>query len=1374
MDFITHCKMRSNKDFSVDLEDTTPSKGDLRVLTGHDTDSNEPSSISSLPINEGISDEADEGPEMLIGVSGEETAFHQKSPCKKQTARKSIWRENTNNLGSSAKQTEIKLEPHFDDDAVNISAKVLHFFCQKCRNGIRYSPNDLQKHFQIAHNGELPLYPCEMCNFSANDFQTFKLHRKTHRSTLVKCEICNDDYLYTLLALTKHFTAMHCVYGNFNCSKCRFSTTDVGTFVQHIHRHNGIEYACQKCNHISFSKIEFQRHLQGHSALFPFSCRYCNYSAMRKDFIIKHVLARHREQVHTKDELEQLACERPVEETAEMKFVLKRQSDSSSKLWRKETHNAETEKTREAVQSSGVMSYKSVDKSQEVKDLAAYHMNASQAMQDGFSSVTAAKCSTEESSPSGNLSILRNAVHGPTVLMVKNNKINVPANYSATFMGYKMVNGKQNIVIKLLPSSKQTSSTLQSPSQSSNNLTRLAQSPSQQSFAVPSNNVDSRPVQSFKSYTSQCPTSVASMQKQNISVRAKGPFAEPIALITRKNESLMPVKQGLAASQAFMESIRKDLNCYGIPKSSFTTSFASNIKEEPGEYSISDQQIASRLPNSLKVNSNIEHFLRHRHSSDSALTSSKTFLSKDNDISSMLQTSTASKFGNLTLANTGVKAKNDFPVSSVNLRDKQSVSLEKSNSDNFTFMPRITSVFSLQNRQSDSSSKSTSLNSSLQENKTLHEKICLTKTPSPIIRNSTSASTSQTNLPSRFDTFKANSGIDIKDNITYSASSFKQEPESGSDIKTSHSLRVGELIKAHSDAIVNQQLAKEKTLGVTRTLGASSVLKILQSPQTSSIPQCKTILFPSNSGTLLLPLLPSNQPGLKMVSNPSAPSPVGMNTCNRSNAPTVNTKPSMVLTFTNGPFGTIRNVTNGGSQVMGSQTIGSQGISTVLNQGKLPLPRLNRSSVPYSLNSDKDIGSAANNLPANAISGSSVTQNIPLNLNLLQYCINSDSSVVTTGNLESANKNQETVQKQQVYALLPDGKQAVLLNYVIPKIPATDAQKNVQGNILRRKLQPKNTDAQETTCLMSNRSNSAVSIKVENTSTEYDASEKNGVDVPCDQGSPAERKPFLRSRSNFATANHDKRLLSPSSANSSLQSNTRCKQNIANTWNAKSKALKRKELVDSSNDGADCETKIKLAKKKSNEYFQEPPRKKMLHRKCKEKTQTSDVLTDFSLQRQYKDIERTLKLYPFNSNQLIKFPRRHQPVVVLNHPDADVPEVINVMRTISKFSGHILKVSLSKRTLDALLESKFNSDSLTGKRSRRSKPVSPVKERFVLKLTLKKTSKNNYKIVKNTSENQHQTKFHCWFCGRIFNNQDEWVGHGQRHLMEATKDWNTF
>ncbi|KAG8435284.1 hypothetical protein GDO86_013293 [Hymenochirus boettgeri] len=1311
-----------NKDLPLETEESSSSKKFVWNIEP-DSDTNEPSSLSSFSVNESVLHENDEDPERTFDIAGNETLNDkgdkiQNSPCKKQTARKSFWRGTISNLDSSAElNTVIKSEPQLEDDAVNISAKVLHFFCQKCNNGIRYSPNDLQKHFHTLHNGESPVYPCEMCNFTANDFQLFKQHRKTHRSALVKCEICNNDYLYTLLALTKHFTVMHCVNGHFNCSKCKFSTRDVGTFVQHIHRHNGIEYACQKCNHISFSKIEFQKHLQGHSALFPFSCQYCSYSAMRKDFIVKHVLARHREHIHTKDELFQESCEQQMVQTpAGLKLVLKRyQTDSSNRsLWRKEAACGEMESEADDDQSA-TFQYKPMDKSQTVNDISVYNLDS--AMQDGIASVTTIKCSKDDSSLTSNLNVLKNAVHGPTVLMVKNNKINVPANYSATFMGYKMVNGKQNLVIKLLPTGKQSGTNPDKPPP--NNLPLQGQRP----FDVRSNGFDSRQLPSFRPPASPCSTSVGTVQKLGVPYRAR-------------NEHSSPIRQGTAASQAFLESIRKDLVCRSIPNT-FSTDHIGNVKEEPEEYSINEQQNMhlernrsyefsnsqvhpTRVSNSLNLNPNIQHLLRHRHSSDSGLAMSKNLFSKDHDIrNSMLHTLTASRSGGFNFPNANMMRKNDH----VQTREKQSAFLGKScRTDNISFMPRITSVFSLQNRAPAPTPfvKNTYLHNMLQENKKFYDRMCAAKTQNSQIGSSTLTSAKQSpNVASKFDT-RLSADTHPKGNVANSASLYMQGPiSSGSEIKSLHSNRVGDLLKAHSDAIVHQQLAKEKMLGVTRT-GSSPAFRILKGPQNPSFPQPNNILLPPTSNKLLFPFLPNNPAGLKMNSSQPIPqSNIGINT-----SATPNTQSNMVLTLTNGPLGTIRNVTNSNSQAVVSPMIGSASC-----QGRLPFPRMPHPSGPFS---------NVKNVSTNVLPGSSAN-NVPVNLNLLQYRINSDSSVVRTGNLESVNKKPEPGQKQPVYALLPDGKQAVLLKYVLPKPNTSNLQKS-PGNHQVQNNQPKKSEL--------GRSN-AVKVKIEDTSGENPISVENHHKGSIPGSLIEQTHCSLRPRPSFASIKDHlfgKLLLPPSPANASIQNKLKCKPSISNAWSAKNKSFKRK-ASDSSSYTTDTEIKNKIAKKKLGDEFQEPPRKKMLHRKY--------------------------------ANQLVVYPQENQPVVVLNHPDADIPEVVNVMKTISKFNGQVLSVSLSKRTIEALLESKLNStienftDVLTGRRNRRAKPLSPAKERFVLKLTLKKTSKNNYKIVKNTSENQHKSTFHCWFCGRIFDNQDEWVGHGQRHLMEATKDWNT-
>ncbi|NWI50307.1 Z518B protein, partial [Calyptomena viridis] len=169
----------------------------------------------------------------------------------------------------------------------------------------------------------------------------------------------------------------------------------------------------------------------------------------------------------------------------------------------------------------------------------------------------------------------------------------------------------------------------------------------------------------------------------------------------------------------------------------------------------------------------------------------------------------------------------------------------------------------------------------------------------------------------------------------------------------------------------------------------------------------------------------------------------------------------------------------------------------------------------------------------------------------------------------------------------------------------------------------------------------------------------------------------------------------------------------------------------------------------------------------KRKTRTQSETTSSS-DTSYLLTARRLRLVPVKMNQLIKCPRRNQPVVVLNHPDVDSPEIINVMKTINKYKGQVLKVVLSERT----------SSCLGVKRYRKRLTLQNVetgnqtKKQSMLKMKLKKTHKNNYQVVETSPAEPLQCLFKCWFCGRVYMDQEEWISHGQRHLIEATKGWD--
>ncbi|XP_059701143.1 zinc finger protein 518B [Haemorhous mexicanus] len=192
--------------------------------------------------------------------------------------------------------------------------------------------------------------------------------------------------------------------------------------------------------------------------------------------------------------------------------------------------------------------------------------------------------------------------------------------------------------------------------------------------------------------------------------------------------------------------------------------------------------------------------------------------------------------------------------------------------------------------------------------------------------------------------------------------------------------------------------------------------------------------------------------------------------------------------------------------------------------------------------------------------------------------------------------------------------------------------------------------------------------------------------------------------------------------------------------------------------------------KQSKPYSKSPKNKAKqtsLRELPKRKTRAQSETTSSS-DMSYLLTARRLRLLPLKMNQLIKCPRRNQPVVVLNHPDVDSPEIINVMKTINKYKGQVLKVVLSERTSSCLGVKRYRKR-LT---LQNAETGNQAKKRSMLKMKLKKTHKNNYQVVETSPAEALRCLFKCWFCGRVYMDQEEWISHGQRHLIEATKGWD--
>lgn len=1398
--------------------------------------------------------------------------------CKKpQTARKSITIKTVSCVDDCVL---LHKSDRAEEESTKMSAKILNFSCLKCGDSTRYSPNDLQKHFEMWHHGELPSYPCEMCSFSANDFQIFKQHRQTHRSTLVKCDICNSECVYTLLDLTKHFVSTHCVNGNFQCEKCIFSTQDVGTFVQHIHRHNEIQHRCGKCHHVCFTKGELQKHLHVHSGTLPFTCQYCSYGATRKDHLVRHVITLHQEHLYAKEKLEKDKYEkRMVKTSAGLKLILKRYKVGASRkaFWIRKKVNSGTDRSIDKSIQVLNLTKSTEIKSEDQGHLGQEHLNDKKGERlhcentdnptdsEKPTFLDSGQCNRADEASNSASDFLKTALQGPTVLMVKNNKITIPANYSAKFMGFRMVDGRQHIVIKLLPTNKQNLYLPPSQSDAGKDSTANLQ-PQTLDTAGFLTGVTTDLNDSVYMKTTPFSCSSPILSGKIISEKEMALLSERSSTLQtmdyNKSVSLQASSELVTTSGSLTTKVetRNILDLWGNHITQHHPEVLNTINKSPEKvnhttkpsvcnngdmhnYCINyinseipaDSSNQGSLPfhNYSKVGNSNKHRLSGMalcESSQRELSSSRTVAQQPVGETALSLVRKESSNPDSLLASVGLlndkdgtlKMKAEMEEQCIlekgqntdgqNLYTNENQNLESVNEkpkwNDFSnvdsvMMPRITSVFSLQSEQA-SEFLPPEVNKLLQEelkpkyvkqdskipNKSLplHCDQSLQKHEG---EGTVVESSKDIKVEGVFTVPSGNAGVSVatddlnlkfngKDKQVQSISQDMRDSE-----KTPRISAIGTLLKTQSDAIITQQLVKDKLRATTQNPGPLHTQKPLLNSE-----QKKTVFVQTPKG-FFIPLHVVNKPGFRVVSG--RPLPL-VNTQGIPASLLLNKKPGILLTFNNRK--------PEGVSTVKTESTPACGITTK-EPCKTPFLKVEQNSHCLTPALCSSIGSclsmkssSENTFP---LKGPCIIKTASSSAKAAAANVLSEQQGTKLNILDSVKQQNEKCPKSPLYTLLPDGKQAVLLKCVMPNTTELLKPRLVQNSPYYQNIQPKRPEGTPQKILLkifnpvlnvTAASNTPVSSSVSsfqkdsvlsNQSIEQKEPESSRDALPflIDDLTPA-NEIVITSTATCPESSEEPVCIS----NHSEARVLRCKTNCTIERNFNRRTSKRNCSKIKTHLSKDSEiafvSRNRNCKRKCKDSSQEPPRKKStLQRKCKEKAKAEDghETFGFSRPRLSKDSVRILRLFPFSSTQLVKCPRKNQPVVVLNHPDADTPEVANVMKTVAKFNGHIVKVSLSKRTVNALQEPVCYNPSKTihdnfPKRHKTSKPVSSVKERFVLKLTLKKTSKNNYQIVKTTSENVLKAKFNCWFCGRVFDNQDAWAGHGQRHLMEATRDWN--
>lgn len=1348
------------------------------------------------------------------------------------------------------------------------SGKILSFCCSECKDDATYSPNDLLKHFQGAHKGTLPTYPCDLCSFVTNEFSGLQRHRIGHRNTLVTCEICNDGVQYSLLWLTRHYTNCHSRNGHFSCKKCEFSTRDAGTFVQHIHHHNERNHKCVKSPHVSPTQGELHRHNLAHSAqnTFPFSCHICGYSAARREYLSKHLTVAHGEEVDRTNKWRANEDNSGVNSSGLKLFYKKtppggapRESQWMSKLNSLPAvglldHNGRLFNPEKTLEDTQQFLERAVGVTKESNKWTKSPLKSEpQGLHAISQTTTQPKLQEHENSPARELLNPTNS-NGLTVLMVKN-KISIPPNCTTKVMGFKMVDGKKHLVLKVIPAKQEDSAeheicdshtgvdedkTTSSPSSSFSPVTgSLISLESGESNEIGAKKLLKSSIkeesQEFENHTGNHLSFIEEHKASTENKSVSFPASINVDLLSTASKDLQSTQSNGRSSPHEVSFCSRDHSLSANPLSDSKIRLLPMTETETSKDKTvvsavdTNEPCQSQLPDDKTITANtISHAKSdHEMTVDDKPVSANIQQSKisadkmscksnaeqndcikiekntDGDLLAVdrqdsdkvsSETTAVKTLYSISLAGENIKfpanfrygssASNDTAVlnhksSEVTKKDTDCSPHKTSTDDakdcsaeveNTSLNSPSQEVFSFHNYSKDTSGSSPESMQPEEESQMLEEEECeddfgdwsLTLPASPLPNEQPEEDESSKQEGAKDGEAErirekelqrvSDSDIEVDECIATVDDSVPVLPEekekeidsSVSDTKQEGGTLVGDkapanvnsvsvlgkILEKHSDAIISQQLEKERmrnsataqeTVKPTKT-----TLRILQTPEG------KQQMFLQTSETpYAVPVQLKSGAGFKLITKSCSPK---INVSYVPGIETPNRTTGVALTLNGGRIGMAAQNSSGETK---GQTSTSGGNRYIVNTAALKGPILLSGAVKSS-------------------SGDQAT-------NTAQTCYLVQRPVPVG---ESGESSKTVLATRPVLAMpvkatdktstLQLGRQAYLVRYISPAKSGV-LLNNSDGKAPNQSNQGNESGKQRVFLKIVKGPNGTRFL----TTAPYTTGKKPVYLATSSLQSPCLLMSSHKSFTNASglTSNSQGLKLIPAQIKHVVPQSTVQSRGNHNV------ALQKAQLVPGP---TRPQSQRKRRRRALFEDLESAPKTRRISNKSAEKDATS------IWEPAAKDVERTLRLCPFSPLQEIKYPRRNQPVVVLNHPDADVPEVANIMRSVNKYKGEVLKVALSENTVKALSEPSGLSKQSASNAGGRPRPVGrTVAERFILKLRLKKTSRNKYEVVRSSSAgSEQQATFCCWFCGRVFSNQEDWIGHGQRHLMEATRDWN--
>ncbi|XP_024280553.1 zinc finger protein 518A [Oncorhynchus tshawytscha] len=1046
----------------------------------------------------------------------------------------------TEDMEKSTEQTYLKKTPlkvQEGQHVTKVSGNILGFRCSECQDSTVFSPNDLLRHFQETHPGSQPIFPCDMCSFITHEFSRLKVHQLGHRDTFVSCNICNDNVQHTLLQLTTHLNMHHSLNGHYCCEKCKFSTRDVGAFLEHLYLHNIAPQA-------GSADQDLMRHLMAKTAQFRFSCRFCDYKSHRKYIITRHMATIHGEEKSQKNK-------------PKMKDVGPKTVDNSSPRLK---HTVTSTVRENNWMSQGCLSlpgegfldkYCRLSNPERALEETKQFLEKSVAAETGGQTWNEALKTVLSNVPQAITSFsnsencmisnpgFTNTDKDLTVLMLKN-KISVRPDVTTEAIGFKMVEGKKHLVLKVTPAAKQETS----------DTTK----------------------------TSLCVT-----EQESEKIACQTSAGDSNANGCQSNSTIPPKTRPPSCPESF--STQNDIDTISTLKLV--------------EY---DQTQENRENQETRVGQ--EH---QRHDAE------------PKDVNHCEDTVEDMKVPKLTVEKSEKKLKS-FP---------EALCSSKTMGDKKRWRTKVVSPKTVEKKSSPA------LKLLLKKNP-VKEMQWMSQGPLPLL------------------------GGGLLNNSHRLEHPQKTLEETQQFLKRALSMENGK--KKHTKSKVVTQSSKSEG-GFIPNLGHFS-------PRVNNLGALMVknkILVPPNCTTESM--------GFKMVDG----------------------KKHLVLKVipSDKTEASLHSVVTKEDNTLSESCTMSQNSLVVVEKSqpssKIPPSTITKSNLEYNFENVE--------LPnTNVSSENREGMNNGMDSHVLggQHCPRVGLPHVSNGAKSDGNDlDQITEDKPDLEGVGTTEAQVIMvspspiLNYLtFPQGITNWSEIPVHTPDVYSQDFPPNT-------------------------TLRDGGKQEVFDRIC--LSPQQNKQTVRGKRQSELSTEDS--LEP----------------LSKANKPSSKVVEEKE-----------------ASPAAAHHWEPGPR----------------------------DVERTLKLLPLSPTQLITRPRGDQPVVVLNHPDTDIPEVTNIMETVHRYKGEVQKVLLSRKTLKAFAGMgcnmfRANAPTNASVSHQRMWPESRVKERFILKLKLKKMSRKKYKVVNAIAHStEPPLRFSCWFCGRVFSDQEVWIGHGQRHLMESTKEWD--